>query len=79
MSDDNEIFDVDELLDRPGRWEIRTTIYRNGRKVAISDAHGSSYDFARDTVVTNLERRDVDIHTPNPRRRRVSGWTEVTE
>jgi hypothetical protein len=56
------------IFDKPGNWEIRTAIYRNGRKVAFADALGDDYDFAVGTVATHLERRDVDMHQPKPRR-----------
>ncbi len=65
---DADILGLDDLFDRSGRWEIRTTIYRNDRKVATSDALGDSYEFCMNTVVTNLERRDVDLHIPARRK-----------
>lgn len=70
MSDDPDadILGVDELFDRPGEWEIRATIYRNGRKIAFADGLGISYDHALNTVETNLERRDVQIHMPKRRK-----------
>lgn len=58
------------VFDRDGEWEIRTTIYRNGRRVATADALGDDYDFAVQTVVTNLERRDIQMHVPKRRRPR---------
>lgn len=57
----------DDWDEKPGDWEIRATIYRNGRKIAFTDALGDSYDFALNTVVTNLERRDIQIHVPRKR------------
>jgi hypothetical protein len=58
-----------DALDREGRWDIRVTIYRNDKRVATCDAGGSVFDFAVQSVVTNLERRDVQMHQPRPRTR----------
>ena len=57
-----------DVFDREGRWDIRVTIYRNDKRVATCDAGGESFDFAVGSVVTNLERRDVDLHVPRPRK-----------
>lgn len=57
----------EDIFDRPGDWEIRTTIYRNGRKVATCDALGDSYQFAAYAVTTNLQLGDVDLHVRKER------------
>ncbi|GAA4911375.1 hypothetical protein [Streptomonospora salina] len=31
-------------LDRDGEWELRMSIYRNGRRVGFCDVRASSYD-----------------------------------
>lgn len=59
--------DLDEVLELPGEWEIRATIYRNGKKVAFTDALGDGYSFAVQTVVTNLERPTLQRHIPRTR------------
>lgn len=61
--------DLNENLDRDGRWEVRVTIYRNGRRVGTADAVGESYDFAVASVTTDLELRRVDEHVPRRRQR----------
>ena len=65
-----DIHAEEDVLDREGDWDIRVTIYRNGKRIATCDALGGDYDFAVQSVVTNLERRDVDFHVPKPRKRR---------
>ncbi|QQG96190.1 hypothetical protein HBE99_04410 [Mycobacteroides chelonae] len=71
MSDpDSDILGADELFDKPGDWEIRVSIYRNGRKIATADRLGGDFEFAVQSVGTALERRDVEMHVPKPRRRR---------
>lgn len=57
----------DEIFNKPARWEIRATIYRNDRKFAISDALGDDWDFAVTTLATNLERREIQRHIPKKR------------
>lgn len=57
----------DEIFNKPARWEIRATIYRNDRKFAISDALGDDWDFAVTTLTTNLERREIQRHIPKKR------------
>lgn len=61
--------DPDEgILDRPGSWEIRTTIYHNGRKVAFCDTiDHETFDAAAYTVGTLLDTHEVTIHHPKPR------------
>jgi len=44
-----------------GEWEIKTSIFCNGKAVGFIDAHGPTYEFAVDTVVTGLERREFDL------------------
>ena len=46
-------------FDREGEWEIKTTILCDGKAVGFIDALGPTYEFALNTVVTNLERREV--------------------
>lgn len=60
---------MSEELDLPGRWEIRTTIYRNGRRVGTVDtAEWDTFDDAAYWVGQGLSTRDVDMHQPRPRR-----------
>ena len=58
-----------DVFDREGRWDIRVTIYRNDKRIATCDAGGNAFDFAVGSVVTNLERRDVEMHVPRRRTR----------
>lgn len=60
---------TDELLDRPGEWEIRTTIYRNGKRVATCDTTGETYDGAAYWVSEGLKNREVEEHVPRRRSR----------
>lgn len=55
-------------LDDDGDWEIRVTIYRNGRRVATADTLGDSFQFASYMATTKLETREVDMHQPRPRK-----------
>mgnify|MGYP001160574687 FL=1 len=49
-------------LDRDGEWEIRATIYRNGRRVAICDTTGhESYDSAAYWIGEGLVTREVEF------------------
>lgn len=50
-----------EPLDREGDWEIRVSIYRNGRRVAFVDALGEDFDFTAHSIMNALERREVTI------------------
>lgn len=59
----------DDVLDRQGGWEIRCTIYRNGRRVATCDQLGDDFDTTVYDMTTNLERHEVQMHEPKPRPR----------
>lgn len=60
--------DIDDLLDKPGDWEIRTTIYRNGRRVGTCDTTGhDSFDSAAYWVGEGLKTREVNRHVPRRR------------
>jgi len=50
-----------DLLDRDGDWEIKVSIYRNGRRVAFADAAGDDFEFTAYTIMNALERREVTI------------------
>lgn len=58
----------DEIFNKPGDWEIRTTIYRNGVKIATADRLGDDYGSMVWLVGNALELRAVEIHTPKKRR-----------
>ena len=64
--------DLDDVLDEPGEWEIRATIYRNGRRVAICDTTGhDSYESAAYWTGEGLVTRDVS-HPPVRQRSRAA-------
>jgi hypothetical protein len=57
-----------EVLDQPGNWEIRVTIYRNGRKIATGDVcDHETFASAVWFAGQRLEARELDIHQPRPR------------
>lgn len=59
----------ESTLDREGEWEIRVTIYRNGRRVAICDTTGwDTYDAAAYWASEGLVTREVDFPVPKKRR-----------
>jgi hypothetical protein len=41
-------------------WEVRVTIYADGRMVGFVDALGGDLDFAWQSVATGVERRQID-------------------
>ncbi len=49
----------ENIFDREGEWEVKTTIILDGVEVAFTDALGPTYEFAINAVTTNLERREV--------------------
>lgn len=59
-----------DVLDREGEWEIRVTIYRNGRRVGTCDQLGDNFDDTAYDMTTNLERHEVQMHQPKTRSKR---------
>jgi hypothetical protein len=60
--------DPDEVLDRPGEWEIRVTVYRNGRRVGTCDTTGhETFASAAYFAAEGLNTRAIDLHQPRPR------------
>lgn len=58
-------------LGQEGNWEIRTTIYCNGKKIAICDTTDHpTFDAAVCWAHERLATRDVDLHQPKPRTQR---------
>lgn len=61
----------EDILDKPGDWEIRATIYRNGKRVGTCDTHGwETYKAAAHWVSEGLTRPEIDMHVPKRRARR---------
>lgn len=61
----------EDTLDKPGEWEIRITVYRNGRRVATCDTTGhDTFDHAAYWAGEGLATREVEMHHPKPRRTR---------
>lgn len=60
----------EDVLDREGVWEIRVTIYRNGKRVATCDttAH-DTFDHAAYWAGEGLSTREVEMHRPRRRAR----------
>lgn len=50
----------DPVLDRDGDWEIRTSVYLNGRLVCRADEAGPTYDSLTYGIHTALSLREVD-------------------
>ena len=62
--------DPGEILYWPGKWEIRVTVYRNGRKVGTCDTTGhETFDAAAYWAAEGLTTREIDLHQPRPRSR----------
>jgi hypothetical protein len=60
-----------EILDRPGKWEIRVTIYRNGKRVGTCDTIGhETFDGAAYWAGEGLKTREISLRQPTPRRNR---------
>lgn len=56
------------VLDTPGNWEIRMTIYRNGKRVGTCDTTGwDTFDAAAYWAGEGLTTREIDLHHPKPR------------
>jgi hypothetical protein len=56
------------ILDRSGEWEIRATIYRNGRRVGTCDTAGwETFDQAAYWAAEGLQTREIDLHQPKSR------------
>lgn len=54
-----------DVLDRPGDWSIRVTVYRNGRKVGTCDTAGhQTFDQAAYWVGEGLNTREIEHHHP---------------
>jgi ABC-type uncharacterized transport system ATPase subunit len=69
---DDRVTDSAEIdpLDRPGEWDIRVTVYRNGKKVGTCDTAGwDTFDQAAYWVGEGLTTREVEPHIPRPRTR----------
>lgn len=49
----------ESILDRDGEWELRMSIYRNGRRVAIADVLADEYEVLAHYAVTLLQNRRV--------------------
>lgn len=61
---------TEEILDREGEWEIRVTIYRNGRRIATCDTTGhDTFSSAAYWAGEGLATREVDFHETKPRKR----------
>lgn len=61
--------DIGEVLNRPGEWAIRTTVYRNGRRVATCDTTGhETFDAAAYWVGEGLRTCEVVQHVPRRRK-----------
>jgi hypothetical protein len=57
-----------EILERSGEWEIRVTVYRNGRRVGTCDTTGhETFASAAYIAAERLSTRAVDLHQPRPR------------
>ena len=61
----------EDILDKPGDWEIRVTIYRNGKRVGTCDTRGwETYSDAAYWVGEGLTRPEIEMHVPKRRARR---------
>lgn len=61
----------EDVLDKSGEWEIRVTVYRNGRRVGTADTIGhETFDGAAYWAGQALETREIDMHVPRPRGKR---------
>lgn len=56
------------VLDKPGDWEIRVTIYRNGRRVGTCDTSGhETFESAAYWAGQGLETREIEMHVSRAR------------
>ena len=44
-------------FDNEGEWEIRVSVYRNGKRVGFTDCQGDSFEFCAEGVSTDLNRK----------------------
>jgi len=51
--------DTESVLDREGEWELRMSIYRNGRRVAFCDVLSDDYEALAHWAVTHLQTRAI--------------------
>jgi hypothetical protein len=59
----------EDVLDREGDWEIRVTIYRNGRRVGTCDTAGwETFDKAAYWASEGLTMREIQPHIPRRRK-----------
>ena len=59
-----------DVLDQPGNWSIRVTVYRNGRKVGTCDTTDwETFDEAAYWVGEGLSTREIEAHVPKRRTR----------
>ena len=61
--------DIDELLDSEGAWEVRSSVYRDGKLVGHVDAESAgTFENLAWTVSCAFEERDVVRRTRKPRK-----------